>query len=518
MRNFLFIILYLLLYTGCFAQSSQLNNKQQIEDLLRSFMESIETKDSIKMYSLFADVPITWVGVYQPVTQKARNAANASVNEYKVSDYKTWFRSICENSSSSEFFSNPVIVEDGTIGSVTFDYSFWANGKKGNWGKESWGLIKTNNQWKIASVIFSMESQKIREQPEEISGETEIKHEEIQEYIKASVNDLDFQGTVLVAKGDSIVHMAAYGMYDVENEIPNNLNTQFLIGSLTKSFIAVAIMQLVEQGLLDLTAPVLQYIPNLKYKLGKGVTIHHLLKQQSGLAPSLDPLTNYELMDITPAELLNIINTSKRGFKPGTKYQYSNINYTLLAMVIENVTKLKYQDYLRENIFAVSGMNSTGIERLQNIPENRAVGYRNINGTFRRAYNVVSYAMGSGDIYSTITDLYKWSNALHEGKLISQKSKSTLFDGGNKDWGYYGYGFRVQPYQRATEMKEPGKLIRHGGTMNGFISNYHYYETDKITIIILSNYRNIPIRKMTYEIKEIVLGTFREKRESAFGE
>jgi CubicO group peptidase (beta-lactamase class C family) len=263
---------------------------------------------------------------------------------------------------------------------------------------------------------------------------------------------------------------------------------------------------------------VLQYIPNLKPELAEGLTVHHLLKQQSGLAPSLDPLTNYEILDITPAELLEIINTSKRNFKPGTKHQYSNINYTLLAMVIENVTKRKYQDYLQEKTFTTIGMNSTGMERLLNIPQNRAMGYRDINGTFRRAQNVVSYAMGSGDIYSTITDLYKWSKALQENQLISEKTKNTIFDGGNKDWGYYGYGFRIQPYQRVTEIKEPGKLIRHGGTMNGFISNYHYYETDKITVIILSNYRNIPIRKMTYEIKEIALGTFQQKRKNIFEE
>jgi len=187
-------------------------------------------------------------------------------------------------------------------------------------------------------------------------------------------------------------------------------------------------------------------------------------------------------------------------------------------MVIESVTKRKYQDYLNEKIFTPTGMNSTGMESLLNIPQNRAIGYRDINGIFRRVQNVVSYAMGSGDIYSTVTDLYKWSMALHENKLISEKTKSIAFDGGSKNWGYYGYGFRIQPYQRAIEIKEPGKLIRHGGTMNGFISNYHYYETDKITIIILSNYRNIPIRKMTYEIKEIVLGTFQQQRENIFQE
>jgi len=518
MKKFLFTVSSVISCIACFSQSGEVNNNQQIENLLQTFMKSIETRDSITIYSLFADSPVTWVGVYQPMSQQARVAVNTSANSYMVSDYKKWFRSVSSSGLKSELFSNPVIVEDGTIGSVTFDYSFWGNGKKGNWGKESWGLVKIDDKWKIASVIFSMEMQKVRPQPEEISGKIEIKQKAIEEYTRNAVKDFHFQGIILVAIGDSIVHQSAYGMSDVENKISNTLNTQFLIGSLTKSFVAVAIMQLVELELVDLKKPVKQYIPNLKPELAEGLTIHHLLKQQSGLAPSLDALTKYEIMDITPAELLDIINTSKRSFKPGTKHQYSNINYTLLAMVIENVTKGKYQDYLQKKIFDASGMSSTGMERLLNIPQKRAMGYRDINGTFRRAQNVVSYAVGSGDIYSTITDLYSWSNALQENKLVSEKTKRMIFDGGNKDWGYYGYGFRIQPYQQASESKEPGKLIRHGGTMNGFISNYHYYENDSITVIILSNYRNIPIRKMTYEIKEIVLGTFQQKRKNIFDE
>ena len=135
MKNFAFIILCLFSSFTCFAQSIELNNKQQIDILLKTFMKCIETRDSITLYSLFAETPITWVGVYQPDTQQARIAENPSAISYKVSDYKTWFRNVSKNGAKSELFSNPIIVEDGTIGSVTFDYSFWGNGKKGNWGK-----------------------------------------------------------------------------------------------------------------------------------------------------------------------------------------------------------------------------------------------------------------------------------------------------------------------------------------------------------------------------------------------
>lgn len=232
----------------------------------------------------------------------------------------------------------------------------------------------------------------------------------------------------------------------------------------------------------------------------------------------MDNLTEYEIMDITPLELLEIINKSKRNFNPGEKHEYSNINYCLLAMVIEKVTGKTYQAYLQESIFTPVGMKNTGMERLLNIPANRAIGYRMINNQFRRVQNVVSYAFGSGDIYSTAIEIYNWGRAVHSGKLVNAESLAKMFDGGTKDWGYYGYGFRIQGYQRSPLLQTPGTLIRHGGTMNGFTSNYHYYKEDDLTIIILSNYRNIPIRTLSYHLKEIILDSEPGKRKNILAE
>ena len=493
-------------------------DKQQIEQLLHVFMTSIEKKDTSSLFSLFADVPVSWVAVWKPETFKElkKTKPNEPLVEYR--DYKTWVTGLMRDRLYQEKFTNPVIAEDGTIGSVTFDYSFLVNNKKGNWGKESWGLIKVNDKWKIASVLFSVELEKFKPSANESNNETEIKQPLAEKYIQTFKDTANFHGTVLIAKGDSIIHHAAYGLFDVENKIPNSLNTQFLIGSLTKSFVAIAIMQLVEKGMIDLHAPLQQYIPKLKPELAKDVTVHHLLKQQSGLAASLDDLTEYEIMDITPQEILDIINKSKRNFHPGKKHEYSNVNYCLLGMIIENVSGKTYQSYLQENIFAPAGMSNTGVERLLNIPANRAVGYRMINNQFRRVQNVVSYAFGSGDIYATSMDLYNWGNALHSGKLVNAQSLGKMFDGGIKDWGYYGYGFRIQGYQRSPLVQMPGTLIRHGGTMNGFISNYHYYIEDDLTIIILSNYRNIPIRTLSYHLKEIILDSAPGKRKNILAE
>ncbi|MBL0882435.1 MAG: beta-lactamase family protein, partial [Chitinophagaceae bacterium] len=384
--------------------------------------------------------------------------------------------------------------------------------------KESWGLIKQNGAWKIASVLFSMDLETVNREPDDSDVIREVKNDRMEAYMQSILKDTHFQGTVLVAKGDSVVHHAAYGMFDVEKGIPNTIHTQFLIGSLTKSFVAVAVMKLAEEKKVDLNAPISIYLPGLKKELSEGLTIHYLMKQQSGLVASFDNLTEYEIMDITPAELLAIINTSKRSFKPGEKYQYTNINFALLAMVIEAVTSISYQLYLQQAIFKQAEMQHTGIERLIDVPTHRAIGYRKVIGVFRRVHNSVAYAFGAGDIYSTTYDLFKWKNKLTRLEFINGQSLSMMFDGAGKDWGYYGYGFRIQPYQTLQEGKGSGDLIRHGGTMNGFISNFHYYKNDDLTVIILSNYRDIPIRRITYQLKELALGFGAEERKNKYEE
>lgn len=493
-------------------------DKQEIEQLLQVFMSAIEKKDSSTLFSLFAPIPISWVAVWKPDTFRELQKSKPGENLYEYRDYKTWVVGLMKDRLYQEKFANPVITEDGAVGSVTFDYSFWSNHEKKNHGKESWGLIKVNGKWKIVSVLFSVDLERFKPSAFESGNSIEKKQPLVERYIQAFKDSTNFQGTVLIARGDSVIHHAAYGMFDVENKRPHTVNTQFQIGSITKSFVATAIMQLVEKGKVDLNAPVQRYIPALNPSLARNLTVHHLLKQQSGLPPSLDDLTEYEIMDIEPSEILDIINKSKRSFNPGEKHEYSNLNYNLLAMVIEKASGQSYQDYLQENIFNPAGMNNTGVERLLNIPANRAVGYRMINNRFRRIQNVVSYAFGTGDIYATAMDLYSWGSALHKGRLVSAGSLAKMFDGGGKDWGYYGYGFRVQPYQRSSSVHTTGTLIRHGGTMNGFISNYHYYKEDDLTIIVLSNYRNIPIRNFSFQLKEIVLGSKAGERKNLLGE
>lgn len=145
----------------CQDKSEVSHHKMELHKVLDKFMHSLKTKDSTSMYNLFYDGPVTWVGVYKDKTQQKRMEKDAAALNYKIADYKTWFSSTTKGSVKEEKFSNVNIDTDGSIASITFDFSFWAGGKKGLWGKESWGLVNIKNEWKITSVIFSMENENV---------------------------------------------------------------------------------------------------------------------------------------------------------------------------------------------------------------------------------------------------------------------------------------------------------------------------------------------------------------------
>jgi CubicO group peptidase (beta-lactamase class C family) len=275
----------------------------------------------------------------------------------------------------------------------------------------------------IISILVFLSSKK-----NENYNNSDSLSKKIETTLKNHIEDDDYQGAVLVAKDGEILFNKAYGYSNRENKIKNTTETQFLIGSLTKSFVAVSVLQLVEDGLLDLNEPIRTYIPELKEDLGKNLTLHILLKHQSGFVPHLERIIDFEDKDVSSQEIIKIINTSSLSFTPASEYQYSNLNYTLSAIAIEKVTGKSYAQVLQERTFKPLEMNHSGVERKHNQPKNRAKGYRKTTFGIKNDENIVSYALGSGDIYSTVEDLYKWDQALYNNTLLSEKSISLLFD------------------------------------------------------------------------------------------
>lgn len=152
----------LFLFCSSFA-FAQTKDETDIRKIMDDFMNCIKSRDEVKFVSLFHE-PVLWTGVYTDRTYKKVVADYPNEKSYFTDDYKAFIKSFKDN-KSEEKFDNVEIIEDGSIASANFDYSFWHDGKMLNWGKEIWTLIKTDSKWKITSVSFSMDLTKYYEQP-----------------------------------------------------------------------------------------------------------------------------------------------------------------------------------------------------------------------------------------------------------------------------------------------------------------------------------------------------------------
>ncbi len=332
----------------------------------------------------------------------------------------------------------------------------------------------------------------------------DLRHPTIDRHLQAQAEEGLFRGVVLVAKGDRLLHHAAYGEADSDAGRANTTATAFQIGSLTKSFTAVTVMQLLEEGRVDLHAPIALYLPTLDRRLGDRLTLHLLLKQRSGLPVHLERIAAQGDEEASRADLLALINRAALGFPPDSRHEYSNLNYHLAALVIESATGETFGEVLQARTIDPLGMARSGLEAFNAPPAHRAKGYRDGLLGWHRVENNLSYALGSGDVYATAEDLWRWSRALDEPTYVAPSSRAALFNGGSEADGFYGYGFRIQPYARADGSS--GTLVRHGGSMDGFLSNLHRYLDDDLTVIVLGNQRPFDIRALTREIKALALG------------
>ena len=328
---------------------------------------------------------------------------------------------------------------------------------------------------------------------------------ELDDVLNEYYTNKKFNGTVLVAKKGKILYQGAFGYANFDKRIENTIETKFLIGSATKSFTAIAIMQAREKGLVNLHTPIKKYIPELNEELGN-LTLHFLMKNSSGLPVHLNRITELQYRDISSKELIELYNTIKLAFKPGSKYDYSNLNYQLCALVLERVTGISYKKYMEQHIFKPLKMRNSGVERTHETAKDKALGYDLNDGKFVKAdTNYMSYAMGGGDIYANALDIQKWDSALYTNRLVNNKSKQLLFDGKPNEFGTYGYGFKVKAYARSSDRKSTGKLVRHGGSMYGYICNFNRYLDDEVIIIVLGNIRPYPTMEITVVIEKLLL-------------
>ena len=303
-----------------------------------------------------------------------------------------------------------------------------------------------------------------------------------------------FSGTVLVARNGKVLFAKGYGRANLDFDFPNTVHTKFDIGSIAKTFMGVAIMQLVREGKLDLQQPIIKYLPDYPAAQSDLVTVHHLLTHTSGI-PSLDRIGD-GLDDIeagvhpySTQDLLNLFKDKKLLFAPGSQVRYSNSGFIVLAAIIERVSGVPFEDYLRAHIFEPVHMNDTVVRRSEEALRNRATGYDGFgNSKFNAQYAHPSWDLGGGGIYSTVVDMLKWDQALYGSDLLPAEYKEKLFKPYVKSGfagpaeAYFGYGWELGEVLGR-------KVLAHYGGSNGFEAAFFRFPEDRTTVIVLSNYR-----------------------------
>ena len=350
----------------------------------------------------------------------------------------------------------------------------------------------------ISQGLHSFDKQEVRmtstanSSPEPVMTPESVAEMEV--YLNAYAQTGQFSGSVTVTQGliGGMTH--GYDFANREHQVANTGTTKFRIGSVTKQFTAVAILQLQEKGLLDVQAPVSTYLPD--YPNGDRITVHHLLTHTAGIPEYLDPeafpdLEEWIRQSSSLTQLIDRFKDLPLESEPGEKFKYSNSGYVLLTQIIETVAEQPYAEYLQANVFEPLGMKDTGYEVPQTVIYSLAQGYLFIGKeTYLQASPFdMSIPQGAGGLYSTTEELANWNRFLYEDEypaVLSQTAKAMMVTPAvqmepeeNPDV-FYGYGLVIDNHSGRQR-------VHHNGGISGFASSLTRYPDEALTIIVLSN-------------------------------
>ncbi len=325
-------------------------------------------------------------------------------------------------------------------------------------------------------------------------------------YLTALVEQDKFSGSVLVAKEGEILLSKGYGRANYEHDVANRPETKFRLASITKQFTAMAIMQLQEKALLNVNDTLSKYIS--EFPRSDEITIHHLLTHSSGI-PCYDTFPDLKQRRIEPHSLkqqVEWIRDRPLDFQPGQEYRYSNSGYIVLSYIIEQVSGKPYDIVIKENIFEPLDMNDSGYDKASLILKNRAAGYKWTGDRLSNAnYVDMSFPVGSGALYSSVEDLYRWDQALYSETLLYKSMLNEIFTSyipikNTEDSLSYGYGVRIREFRNR-------KFVEHSGAIEGFSTNILRDIDAKICIIVLSNFEGTNTHQISNNLAAIILGS-----------
>jgi CubicO group peptidase (beta-lactamase class C family) len=292
-------------------------------------------------------------------------------------------------------------------------------------------------------------------------------------------------GTVLVARDGHVVLDKAYGMANLELDVPNTPDTKFRLGSITKQFTAASILLLEERGKLKIDDRVKAYLPDAPMSWDR-ITIFNLLTHTSGI-PNFTAMPDYNTIKLSSRSAgaaVSAFRDRPLDFGPGEQMSYSNSGYLVLGDIIEKVSGQSYEQFVTDNIFTPLGMKDSGYDSNTAIIKHRASGYSRLQGGYANAtYIHMSIPHAAGALFSTTRDLLKWEQALFAGKVVSKASLDRMTTPFKND---YAFGLTVRTVKDR-------KVIAHGGGIDGFNTAMAYYPDSRTVVIVLSNVNgNVP--------------------------
>lgn len=339
----------------------------------------------------------------------------------------------------------------------------------------------------------------------------QTKNEQLDKLINLYQEYGKFNGSVLIADQGKVIYKKGFGMANMEWDIPNKSNTKHRLGSITKQFTAMLILQLAAENKLDLNSPITKYLPDYPKENGDKITTHHLLSHTSGI-PNYTAFPRFfeeeSRNPYTPGEFVEKFANKDLEFSPGEKFNYSNSGYFLLGVIVEKITGKTYEQMLLDNIFTPLNMKDSGYDNHKEILKNRATGYEKNGNTFVNSnYLDMSIPYSAGSLYSTVEDLYTWDQALYTNKLLPQKYMDLYFKPYIPAFGsnHYAYGWAVGK-DVIGNSKDSIYAISHGGGINGFNTIISRTTSNKSLVVLLNNTGGAPLNQMTRAIRGIMHG------------
>lgn len=303
---------------------------------------------------------------------------------------------------------------------------------------------------------------------------------------------------LLVAREGGILLAEARGLANLGASEPCSIRANFRLASLTKSFTAMAILILAERRRLNLDQPLSNYLPPWPGPAG-AATLRQLLTHTAGLWDFEDLIPPGQTVQLTDLDVLHLVRArAETYFPPGREFRYSNAGYVLLGLIVAAASGRSFPDFLRSEIFAPLGMASSGFAQDASSLSHRALGYTvSPHGATLTDQDSTSATLGDGGIYSSVSDLFLWDQALDGERLVSSATLQAAFTPWSKTSDFpgcgYGFGWYLEPRHGVP-------CQWHYGSTCGFSSRIERYPQRRLTVILLANRRGADLAAIARDV------------------